>query len=471
MTLVLLVTLAFLFYRKRSFCTVLLLGAVIAIGEVTTLFYKKHMNVTLPEGWIELETLVADEPVDKGDNLRIDLLITSGNLVGRTVRVFLHRDTISKVKKSIVVGEGLRIYARLRQPRNFRQSNFDYETYLKGRGIIGVAYIPAHCWEKTRPNVSQLSVFARARIAALSLRHRLTLSYKQFGLSGQAFAVVAAMSLGDKSAVSEDIRDAYSITGASHILALSGMHLGIIYSLLSFLSFGRRFREVRELLLITAIWAYVFMVGMSPSVVRSAVMLTVYSFVSLSGRHRMSLNTLAFTATVMLFFNPLCLYDIGFELSFLSVAFILVYNGRLSGLISSDYQQRHPFLRTIWQMACMSTVAQLGTSPLVVYYFGRLSVYFLLANFLVIPAATVILYASVAMLAFGFMQTLQLAVAYLLQVVVTVLNGSLLFLSRLPGASVENISANKLQVALSYIVVLIVLHVVTMFIPRFQRET
>ena len=123
-------------------------------------------------------------------------------------------------------------------------------------------------------------------------------------MADESYAVVATMALGDKSALTIELKDTYSVTGASHVLALSGLHLGIIYTLLSLLIAGRRWQMLSQLVLILSIWAFVFLVGMSVSVVRSAVMLSLYALLSLGHRDKMSANTLAFTAIVLLMINP-----------------------------------------------------------------------------------------------------------------------------------------------------------------------
>ena len=124
------------------------------------------------------------------------------------------------------------------------------------------------------------------------------------GLSDDQYAVVAAMALGDKSTLTHQLKETYSKTGASHILALSGLHLGIIYALLSMLVVGRRWQMITQVAIILSIWAFVFLVGMSASVVRSAVMLTVYALLAIGHRRKMSVNTLAFTAIIMLLVTP-----------------------------------------------------------------------------------------------------------------------------------------------------------------------
>ena len=145
------------------------------------------------------------------------------------------------------------------------------------------------------------------------------------GLSDDQYAVVAAMALGDKSTLTHQLKETYSKTGASHILALSGLHLGIIYALLSMLVVGRRWQMITQVAIILSIWAFVFLVGMSASVVRSAVMLTVYALLAIGHRRKMSVNTLAFTAIIMLLVTPKALFDVGFQMSFMAVFSILLF--------------------------------------------------------------------------------------------------------------------------------------------------
>lgn len=231
--------------------------------------------------------------------------------------------------------------------------------------------------------------------------HQRTLLLKRLqssGLSDDQYAVVAAMALGDKSALTHELRETYSMTGASHILALSGLHLSIIYALLSMLVVGRRWQTISQVVIILSIWAFVFLVGMSASVVRSAVMLTVYALLALGHRKKMSVNTLAFTAIVMLLVSPQALFDVGFQMSFMAVFSILLFVPLFYRPFSAEYLMTHRVVKWTWGMVAISVAAQIGVAPLIAYYFGHFSCYFLLTNFIVIPAATLILYLSLATL-------------------------------------------------------------------------
>ena len=164
------------------------------------------------------------------------------------------------------------------------------------------------------------------------------------------------MVLGDKSALTQELRDVYAVTGASHVLALSGLHLSIIFMLLTLLLGGSRsFTLHSSLFTILSVWAFVFLVGMSTSVVRSATMLTVYALLSLGHRDKMSVNTLAFTAIVMLAVSPLSLYDVGFQIRALLLLF------------PADELNRHPSSHTdIVAVACGACVSS-PRVPFIIY--------------------------------------------------------------------------------------------------------
>lgn len=266
------------------------------------------------------------------------------------------------------------------------------------------------------------------------------------GVDGDAYAVVAAMALGDKSALTHELRDTYSVSGASHVLALSGLHLGIIYCLLWLLLPHRRWPAVSQTIILIAIWLYVLLVGMPVSVVRSAVMLTVYGLLSIGHRNKMSVNALAFTAIVMLMCNPEWLFDIGFQLSFMAVLAILLFVPLFEDVFSAKYLQEHRWIRRIWGLVAVSVSAQIGVAPLIAYYFGRLSTYFLLTNFIVLPAAYLILGFSLIVLLFP-------SLAYILLYIVDTLNAVLLRITAIPGSSIDGFHPNVLQVVLTYVII------------------
>lgn len=292
------------------------------------------------------------------------------------------------------------------------------------------------------------TLFNRSRQRMLRERDQLAERYLRAGLSDDGFSIVAAMTLGDKSVLSRDLKETYSITGASHVLALSGLHLGIIYWLITLLTVGRRWRIVSQVVTILAIWAFAFLTGLSTSIVRSATMLTVYGLMAVGYRQGASVNVLAFTAIVMLVVSPLAVYDVSFQLSFLAVLAILLFHPLFFQLVPLPWLQAHPVVKWLWGMTTLSLAAQIGVAPLIAFYFHRFSVWFLLANFIVIPCAYLILVGGLLLL----LTNLPL-VAVVLAKVASLMNGALAALSALPLSSIDGLHPTVVQTVLVYVII------------------
>ena len=314
--------------------------------------------------------------------------------------------------------------------------------------VIGLCFVVlgALLMQRAQQEPTSVSRLDRSKTYFLVQRSKLLDRLSESGVDGSVYAVVAAMTLGDKSQLTKELRDTYAVSGASHILALSGLHLGIIYTLLSLLLSRRRWQVISQVVIIVCIWLFVFLVGMSASVVRSAVMITVYALLSLGHRDKMSVNTLAFAAIVMLLFNPKSLFDVGFQLSFMAVLAILLFYPLFESVWSQQFLFGHRLFRWLWTTLAVSCAAQIGVAPLIAYYFGRISCYFLLTNLVVVPAATLILYLSLLVLLIP-------SLAYLLIYIVDALNQLLLWITMLPGASIEGLHPTLLQVWMTYVII------------------
>lgn len=304
---------------------------------------------------------------------------------------------------------------------------------------------------ETSPSMTQ-----RAQTNALELRNQLVNTLSDKGLGQQELAVVSAMTLGDKSLIDKDLKNDYSRSGASHVLALSGLHLGIIYFVFSFMTarWRRRYhhwsRPVSEGLILITMWSYVVLVGMSPSVVRAAIMMTVYSLLSLQNRNRSSLNALAFTAIIMLVADPMILFNISFQLSFVAVAFILLYQGRIYSLIPSS---THPIVKWCWRFLSVSLAAQLGVAPLTAYYFHQIPSYFLLSSLVVMVFTPLIIYLSLLFFLLMWLPVVQSWLVVPLSWLVHIQNTCLQGVSSLPGSTFVTPSLHPLQVCLIYIII------------------
>lgn len=438
------VILALLLSKHEYLQSIAIAGCFVVLGWLLMQRQKASLMVTWPEGEVGYEAVVVSEPIEKPKTMAVDVLLAGS---GRKLKCYLYKDDRSR---NLRIGDGLHIQSRIEPNSEWRKGSFDYRRYLEIHGFTGRTFVASWKWQKVKVSLKQLSRLERMRLTFLKYRSRLLAKINTQGEDADAYAVVAAMALGDKSALTQELKDVYSITGASHILALSGLHLGIIYGLLMFLSGRRKLFTIHfSLFTIICIWGFVFLVGMSTSVMRSAMMLSVYALLSLGHRDRMSVNTLAFTAIVMLMISPMSLFDIGFQMSYMAVLSILLFVPLMERVFTEEYLMSHRFLRWFWGMVSVSLSAQIGTAPLIAYYFGRFSCCFLLTNFIVIPAAMLILYLSMVVFLIP-------SLAYLLYKVVAVLNQLLSYLAVIPGASIDNLYPTKTQTTMIYVIIVAV---------------
>lgn len=295
----------------------------------------------------------------------------------------------------------------------------------------------------------------RLRLRALCWRHSLLSRYETLtNGKDEIYGVLAAMTLGDKSALTRELRDTYSQTGASHILALSGLHMGILFGLLSTLTFLLRHSLAARLLTITLFWGFALLTGLSPSIVRSAFMLSVATVFSLRGSRGISVNALCLAAMVILLLHPYALFDVGFQLSFLAVFSILVLMPLLDSFWPEDFLFRHRTVKMLWSLVSVSIAAQAGTAPLVAYHFGQLPLYFILTSLIVIPVTYAVLSLSLLFLIIP-MVPLGHAVSWL----VNALNTTLTAMSAWPYASVNGLQPSALQTAMAYLLIIMLFHI------------
>ena len=265
------------------------------------------------------------------------------------------------------------------------QPPFDY---LKKQSIAASTYLSPESWmEIEAPKVSFSLQFK-----ALEVRRNLLRQLRQILLDNDSYALASALMFGSRNELDDDLVDSFRNVGVAHILAISGTHFsilfGIFYFLFSFLGNYGWSQRLKLSFLLPFFWFFAFLTGFSPAVVRAVLMLTVRGIGEMFGRRAMTLNTVAISAFFMLIFNPLYLFDVGWQLSFSAVVSILLLNPYLVSL----YKSKNLIIKYLWQLFCISISAQLGILPLSIYYFHQFPVYFLLSNLLLLPLVSVILF-------------------------------------------------------------------------------
>ena len=356
----------------------------------------------------EAQTLVARvdaSPRERSGSWQFPAEILSGPYAGHSIQVTLATNEKEQAvseneqavdgKEQAVDGQsvprpGDHIYINARVGEVHTAGNpgaFDYARFLRRQGISGRAYVAGNRW-KVRA-MADAEVSLRLRMA----RYRQSLSAQYFShLGTEEAAIAAAMSLGDKRSLDAAQRQSFSATGVSHVLALSGLHLGILFSLYSLLFVNRlpsrRGRVFASLVGVALLWGFALLVSFPLSLVRATVMFTLWQLSVVLYGERSSLNNLALAALLILLFSPASLFDIGFQLSFTSVFFILLLTPHIP---RPRWLRRSRLLPLVYGWLTVSIVAQIGTGPLVAYYFHTIPLVGLLGNLLAIPLAYVIL--------------------------------------------------------------------------------
>ena len=442
----LLAILAFLFFRlnNSSYATRWVFGAGVScfmflVGAFLTGHAWKEVKVDWPSEKKAYRAVVQESVQEKPKTYQVPVEVD-----GKEVWLYLPKDSISA---SLLPGDELFVYARIEPPKNREEGQtFDYARSLYYKGISGTAYVPTDAWRKTSEHTD-----THLKTKALLFREKILEKYRQWGIDTEQIPVLSALTLGHKGSLEKETREAYSVAGISHVLALSGMHVGIIWLLLDVLLRPLakvRLKWLKGIFIITALWIFAFVVGLEASVVRAVLMCTLMEMSRLSGFKPFSLNTLSVAAFFMLLYRPFYLFDVGFQLSFVAVLSILV----LYPLFYHSFQIKNKIGRWTWGIVCISMAAQLGTAPLVMYYFSSFSVYFLLTNIVAALLVPFIIYGAVLMVATTCMPGLQGVVVKLLNGCVLALNGLAGWTSSLPYATFT-IPVQPIEIIVFYVMI------------------
>lgn len=337
--------------------------------------------------------------------------------------------------------EMLRAGDRIVLPNTFREIRnagnpfeFDYKRYLRMQGIVAENYLAGEQWFIDGRFRGRGLVRFSERIS-----ENLSGMLKDKGISGKELAVAGALLLGKRSGLDYDLRQTYAASGAMHILAVSGLHVGILYIFLHWiigvLKKVRYYFLFSSIIILLLIWFYALLTGLSPSVTRSA---TMFSFLAVGrslGRSTNIFNTLAASAFVQLLINPFIIFMAGFQLSYIAVTGIALYQP----LIRSLAKFRYMLLNQIWRLITVSFSAQLLIFPLIIYYFNQFPNYFIVTNLFAVPLAMIILYTGLMFFFFSFIPVLSSFLAFLLNIALVCLNFLTHTISYLPFSNISDI--------------------------------
>ncbi|MCB0488685.1 MAG: ComEC family competence protein [Cyclobacteriaceae bacterium] len=325
----------------------------------------------------------------------------------------------------------------LKGPTN--PNEFDFRRFLGFRNIYHQDFV------KPGDVVKLGSAAKDLRFYSYKVRAWATAVIKERIPEARDNAIALALTLGVTDGIDNDLRNAYSSSGAMHVLAVSGLHVGILYGIvilllrpIKSLSWARWVNAIVTLLVL---WSFAFITGLSPSVLRAV---TMFSFIALAkpfGRSTSIYNTLAGSTFILLIYDPYLIMSVGFQLSYLAVLGIISIHRPLYQLIEPSNR----LVDWVWNISCVSIAAQLSTFSLGLLYFHQFPVYFLVSNLFVIPGAFVVLVTSLLLLASNSIPFLSDVFAFVLQWSIKILNYGVFTFESLPYSLLENVYINTTQ--------------------------
>lgn len=394
-------------YTKRWIPGIIIYSSIFVMGYIFGTNYQELNQANHFQQFLEKENyligVITNTPKVKNGKFIVEM--DAQSIAGETkkiqsckgkVLIYLRNDTDSLRVK---YGDQLCIKGKITPLEEAKNPNvFNYKSYLYFKNIHYQAFIPAEQWSVVK--TAQATVFSQA---ALGLRSRFLEVLKKHIPAEDEAAIASALILGYKDNLSDDLKAAYAESGAIHVLAVSGLHVGIVsYLLLFFLNLfpsnKKVWKWIKLGLILLTIWSFALLTGMPTSVQRAAFMFTVLHTGRVIDREVNIYNSLAIAAFIILLIHPFAIFEVGFQFSFLAVTGIVFFFPKFRKV----WCPKNKLADYFWQLTLVGFSAQLAVLPLSLYYFHQFPTYFLLTGLFIIPLAAVILYAGLGLLFLSF---------------------------------------------------------------------
>ena len=394
---------------------------------------------------VELKTT----PIPKGAYYRAEAEIVyandsiAENLIGYNVLLNLYTDSLVDTPQ---LCDRYLINTKILRPNNGGLDGFDYGKYLARNGLCGVAYLYGN-------NIKYLSTEQPSGFIQRSylLRDKLIYQLESVGLKGSQLAIISAITLGEKGLLSNDVRDTFSAAGVSHILVVSGMHVGFIFLIIMWLMsiMSHRCKWIVVVLGLIVLWSYALLTGLAPSVVRATFMFSMMLLFRVMGEKYRIKHALCLSATILILINPNVLFNVGFQLSYLAVIGIVYLYPLLYKQIS--ILKSRP-LRWIFSSIAVTLSAQIFTLPIVIYNFNQFPIYFILSNLFVTAFAPFLFLGGITLLPLSYIPYLGVGAGWLMNYVVMIFEYIIHLIVAIPFSTIK-IYLSLLEVICLYFVI------------------
>ena len=399
-----------------------------------------------------LQVTLLTEPVEKEKSFKsiasVDAIRIQGNWKKKSGKLLLY---FSKEMLLNNLSPETKLLIRITPQKIMNSGNpgsFDFAQYCAFQGIYHQAFIKPSAIISLHP--INKSTFTGC---LFRLQQNIRILLTKYIPGEKEAGVAEALLIGFRNDLDPELVIDYSKTGVVHIIAISGMHLGLIYGMLVFLCKPIRKKKwgkwLHPIILLAALWIFSLLTGASASILRAAVMFTFIILGESFERKSNTFNSLAASAFCLLVYNPYFLWDAGFLLSYTAVLGILIFTKPIYRLIYCNNQ----LLDAIWQLNAVTLSAQILTLPLVFYYFHQFPNYFLFTNFIAVPVSGLILYAELILLLISPLAGLCKIVGAVCSFVLHLMNSFIERTAQLPNAITDNIHMTIPETALLYIVI------------------
>ena len=335
----------------------------------------------------------------------------------------------------------------IESPKN--PSQFNYKRYLFYNGVLSGGFVKQNDWKLIKN--SEYNIYKLAN----NIRNFLLLKLNNFDISNKNKAIISAISLGKREDIDSLTNTQFSNAGVMHILAVSGLHVGIVFLIL-ITAFKplMRFKGGKYFIyfsIIIILWFYAIITGFTPSVVRAVLMFSLVSLGKAFSKKHNIYNTIFASAFILLIINPFYIFQVGFQLSYLAVIGIIFFQPKISSLIKTNNR----IYKYLWDIISVSLAAQLATLPITLLYFHKFPVYFLLSNIAVMLNVTLILVISFVFFATYYIPYINEFVAKVLDYSASTLNFSIEKINKLPYPIIDNISWSISSTLLLYAIIIV----------------
>lgn len=438
-------------YTGIAFAFFILTGGILSAVLQNNQLRSEETALTGIE-YSSYEAIVKSLPEKRAKSIRIEAVITRIQQKDQWVKQDIKALISIPIDASSIPkpGDYLIVSGNVERPvKSLNPEEFDYQRYLWNKGIVWTDYLPDGSYHILTSGSQSFSPGLWSSFVSEWADRKFRDNIK----NDRSYGLVKAMLLGRRDDLRSDQVDDYTTSGTVHILSVSGMHVAIIFLVISMsLSWLKRWRIGKYIYLIAVtslLCFYALVTGLPPSVQRATLMCIVFIAAEAFSRKQSSMNTLAISALLILIIDPHALYDVGFQLSFLAMAGIFL----LYVPITLIWDPSNPVLKYIWQITAMSFAAQLATFPLSLFYFHQFPFYFWLINPFVIFFTNFLLPAAMVQLVVSLfnIEWLQFVANFWVETSAYLTNISVSLPKLLPGYLIENLYLDRFEVVLLYV--------------------